>query len=189
MPTIDPLQLDVPEALATSRLRLRMPRAEEAPLVNAAVIESIQQIAAWMPWANPTPTPQQTLAWVRQAQAKFITREELHFLIFDLEGNFAGACGFHDIKWTVPKFEIGYWLRSNLSGRGYMTEAVRALTDLAFDHLDAARVEVRMDDRNERSWRVAERAGFTLEGILRRDARDVEGRLRDTRVYAKVRPE
>lgn len=44
-----------------------------------------------------------------------------------------------------------------------------------------------MDDRNERSWRVAERCGFQLEGTLRNSARTVDGQLRDTRVYAKVR--
>jgi RimJ/RimL family protein N-acetyltransferase len=43
-----------------------------------------------------------------------------------------------------------------------------------------------MDDRNERSWRVAERCGFTLEGILRNEAIGVHGELRNTRIYAKT---
>jgi RimJ/RimL family protein N-acetyltransferase len=38
-----------------------------------------------------------------------------------------------------------------------------------------------MDTRNERSWRVAERLGFVLEGVLRSDTRDPSGQLRDTR--------
>ena len=58
---------------------------------------------------------------------------------------------------------------------------------LAFDRLDAQRVELRMDARNESSWRVAERAGFTLEGTLRRDTRTPTGEPRDTRIYARVR--
>jgi RimJ/RimL family protein N-acetyltransferase len=53
--------------------------------------------------------------------------------------------------------------------------------------LKAERVEIRMDDHNVRSWRVAERAGFTLEGVLRRDALAPDGRVRNTRVYAQVR--
>ena len=44
-----------------------------------------------------------------------------------------------------------------------------------------------MDDRNERSRRIAERLGYVLEGTLKNDARDVQGNLRDTRVYAKIR--
>jgi RimJ/RimL family protein N-acetyltransferase len=90
----------------------------------------------------------------------------------------------HHIEWSVPRFEIGYWCRTSLAGRGYIREAVTALTWMAFETLGAARVEVRMDTQNERSWRVAERLGFQLEGVLRSDARANDGQLRDTRVYA-----
>ena len=51
----------------------------------------------------------------------------------------------------------------------------------------AQRVEIRMDDLNVRSWRVAERAGFTLEGVLRADRLTVTGTLSNTRIYARVR--
>lgn len=72
-------------------------------------------------------------------------------------------------------------------GHGFITEAVTALSRMAFDVLKAQRVEIRMDSRNTASWKVAERAGFTLEGVLRRDTVDVDGAVRDTRVYARVR--
>jgi ribosomal-protein-serine acetyltransferase len=65
-----------------------------------------------------------------------------------------------------------------------MTEAVVAATAFAFEQLSARRVEIRIDDRNERSCRVAERAGLLLEGVMRCDALDPEGKPRDTRVYA-----
>ena len=67
-----------------------------------------------------------------------------------------------------------------------MTETVRALARTAFDRLGARRVEIRTDAANERSWRVAERAGFTLEGVLRKDSVTPQGEPRDTRVYARV---
>ena len=68
-----------------------------------------------------------------------------------------------------------------------MTEAVRALSRMAFDALGARRVEVRMDDGNEPSRKVAERAGFTFEGLLRQDTLTVAGVPRNTRVYSRVR--
>jgi RimJ/RimL family protein N-acetyltransferase len=43
-----------------------------------------------------------------------------------------------------------------------------------------------MDSRNVRSGRVAERAGFTFEGVLRQDTLDPSGQARDTRVYSRV---
>jgi RimJ/RimL family protein N-acetyltransferase len=60
-------------------------------------------------------------------------------------------------------------------------------TRFAFNVLDARRVETRVDDRNLRSWRIPERLGFTLEGTLQNEARDVGGELRDMRAYAKIK--
>ena len=73
-------------------------------------------------------------------------------------------------------------------GRGYVSEVVRALTAVAFDRLGARRVEIHADDRNARSWRVAERCGFAHEGTLRSYRRAPDGSPEDTRVYAVVRP-
>ena len=87
------------------------------------------------------------------------------------------------VDWNVPRFEIGYWVRRRFEGQGYVTEAADAIARFAFGALGARRVEIRMDDRNERSWRVAERLGFRLEGVLRNESREGGG-LRDTRIYA-----
>ena len=62
--------------------------------------------------------------------------------------------------------EIGYVLHPDHSGRGYVTEACRALLALAFDGLDAHRVIARIDARNEPSARVARRLGMRQEAHL-----------------------
>ena len=82
---------------------------------------------------------------------------------------------------------IGYWVRRQFEGQGLVTEAVGAITRFAFETLRAQRVEIRTDDRNDRSWRVAERLGYRLEGVLRNESRDAYG-LRDTRIYAVTEP-
>ena len=92
----------------------------------------------------------------------------------------------HPRDWSVPSFEIGYWLRSSTVGKGYITEAVEALTQAAFQHLHAERIIIRCDSRNVRSARVAERAGYTLEATLRRDARAPDGSLRDTLQFVRL---
>ena len=107
-----------------------------------------------------------------------------------LHGNKGGGedgTGLHRFDWNVPRFEVGYWVRSSAQGRGYIAEAVQTLTRFAFDALQARRVEIRMSTANERSRAVAVRCGFTFEGVLRADSLGVDGQVRDTAVYARVR--
>jgi RimJ/RimL family protein N-acetyltransferase len=189
---MSPLLIDVPERIATERLVVRMPRAGDGAVVNAAVCASHAELAPWMPWAVTLPSVEESEAHCRRAQAKFLLREDLMMLVFarganDAEGELVGGSGLHRIDWTVRKFEIGYWRKTGCEGRGFMTEAVRAMARMAFDALDARRVEIRMDDRNVASWKLAERAGFTLEALLRFDSLTPAGEPRSTRIYARVR--
>ena len=190
--TIDPLLLDIPARIATARLVLRCPQAGDGAVLNAAVRESLAELRPWMPWARQAPTADESEAYCRRMAARFALREELNFLIFEAgesgaAGALVGSCGLHHIDWSVPRFEIGYWRRTGRGGRGFVAEAVDALERLSFEPLGARRVEIRVDDRNVRSARVAERAGFTLEGVLRSEALGADGAVRDTRVFARVR--
>ena len=189
---MDPILIDVPERIETERLVLRAPRAGDGAIVNEGIRASHAELAPWMPWAGTLPTLDESEAHCRRQQARFILREDFVLLMFVRdadggEGEFAGGTGLHRIDWTLRKFEIGYWRRTGCAGRGFVTEAVRAVSRLAFDSLAARRVEIRMDDANERSWRVAERAGFTLEALLRFDSATPKGEPRSTRIYARVR--
>ena len=188
---MDALLEDVPECLETDRLILRVARGSDAAALNAAVCESLDDLREYMPWAQTAPSLAQSNADCRRMQAKFLLRDDLPLFMFERradgsEGDFVGGSGLHRIDWNVRRFEIGYWCRTSRQGRGYVTEAAQALARFAFDALRARRVEVRMDDTNERSWRVAQRAGFALEGVLRSDSLNPKGEARDTRVYARV---
>ena len=183
-----PASLFIPDSFESARLIFRPPHPDEAADINTAVCESIDRLRPWMIWAQRPPTLEESRRFAGEAHAKFLARQELSLQMRRKSDSLlVGMTGFHDIDWTVPKLEIGYWARTNYTGQGYITEAVHCLTRLAFEILNANRVEIRMDDRNEKSWRVAERAGFPLEGILRNDERAPTGELRDTRIYAKVR--
>ena len=189
---MDPLLMDVPERIETENLVLRSPRRGDGPIVNAAVQASLEDLGPWLPWAGPGLSVDESEANCRRQQAKFILREDFVFLIFarradGQEGELLGGTGLHRIDWGLRRFEIGYWRKTGCEGRGIVTEATRAMARLAFDSLGARRVELRMDDSNERSWKVAERAGFTLEALLRFDALNPHGEPRSTRVYARVR--
>ena len=84
--------------------------------------------------------------------------------------------------------EIGYWLGVARWGRGMATAAVRAMTRYAFDMLELERVYAIVNTRNQGSVRVLEKAGFALEGTMRRAAIK-EGIVLDQFMYAATRTE
>ena len=189
---MDPLLIDVPDRVETERLVLRVPRAGDGRVLNDAIRVSHEELLPWLPWAGTLPSVDESEAHCRRQRARFILREDFLLLLFlrsadAAEGELVGGCGLHRIDWSLRKFEIGYWRKTGCGQRGLVTEAVRALARLAFDALDARRVEIRMDDRNVRSWKLAERAGFTLEALLRFDSVTPANEPRSTRIYARVR--
>jgi ribosomal-protein-serine acetyltransferase len=99
-----------------------------------------------------------------------------------------GSSGLHDIDWAVPRFEIGYWVRTRYEGQGYITEAVLGITDFARNVLGARRLTIRCDTTNQRSAAVARRAGFEHEGTLRRIRRHhLTDELVDEMIFALIR--
>ena len=184
-----PILLDIPDAFESERLLLRSPRAGDGEAINRAVAESLEELRPWMPWATEAPSLADSEEVVRRAAAKFQAREDFMLLLWDkASGGLVGASGMHRIDWEIPAVEIGYWVRTSMSGRGYITEAVNAITRFAFETVGAYRVEIRCDERNDRSAAVARRAGFMLEGILHNERRNhLTLELRNTMVFAKIR--
>jgi RimJ/RimL family protein N-acetyltransferase len=67
--------------------------------------------------------------------------------------------------------EIGYWVRSDLTGEGIGTEVTARTIQLGFDELNYHKIVLRIAVGNERSDRIAKRLGFTLEGTLRHEVK------------------
>jgi RimJ/RimL family protein N-acetyltransferase len=174
-----------PPRIETERLILRVPSVFDAPAANAAQRESFADLQRWMKWATTPISLEETTTYARMASEVFGSGEDFALWAF-LKGadEFVLACGLHHCDWEVPKFEIGYWCRTSYQGHGYVTEAVRALTRVGFEQLGANRLEIRCDERNSRSRRVAERAGYRLEAKLKNDSRAPDGALRNTLIYA-----
>lgn len=82
--------------------------------------------------------------------------------------------------------ELGYWLSESYWGRGIVTEAVAALTDWGFVAFPLSRIYALPFARNIASARVLEKAGYSLEGRLRRSAIK-QGEIVDQLMYARIR--
>ncbi|OKP74640.1 acetyltransferase [Paenibacillus sp. P3E] len=185
---INPILMNFPENFESNRLLIRAAQWGDGAAVNEAVHESLAELSPWMPWAQVPPTVQESEASIRRSHLQFMERKDLRMLLYHKDsGQLVGSSGLHRIDWQTRKFEIGYWVRTSCSRQGYISEAVDAITDYAIRELGANRIEIRCDSRNTQSARVAGRLGFTLEGIIRNDKCDVEGALRDTMLFSKVR--
>ena len=181
------LLLDIPEVVKTARLTLEATRAGRGAQIGEAVNESYAQLKPWMPWAQEPQSQEDSEAHCRTMQAKWHAREEIDYCFLrSADGMLVGKGGLHTIDWSLPKFEIGYWIRTSCAGQGFATEATEALARMARSALGAVRLEIRSDARNAASRRVAEKCGFELEGIHRRSRRDNAGELADACMYARV---
>ena len=79
---------------------------------------------------------------------------------------------------------VGYWLLEDGRGKGRATRAVRLMASWALPEMRLGRLQLHTDPENVASQRVAERAGFTREGVLRADNGRREGTRADAVVYS-----
>jgi RimJ/RimL family protein N-acetyltransferase len=188
----DPILIDLPTTIVTERLVMRPPQAGDGEMLHAAIAESLPELRrflASLPWVAGEQTVASAEAYCRNAQANFLARKDLPFLVLEkATGEIIGATGLHRTVWSTLKTEIGYWGRVSRARNGFIGEAVAALTDYAFASLRAVRVEIVTDEENDRSRRVAERCRFVLEGVLRNERRAPDGTLRNTCIYSRIEP-
>ncbi|MDC3413163.1 GNAT family N-acetyltransferase [Terrihalobacillus insolitus] len=185
---MNPILFDFPHEFETERLLIRMPKPGDGKAVYDAIRASVNELKPWLPFAQNEQSEEDTELNIREANIKFLKREDLRLLVFHKEtGQLVCSSGLHRINWDVPKFEIGYWADTRFSGQGFTTEAVKGISEFAFYELKAQRVEIRCDSNNLKSRAIPERLSFMLEGILKNEDRSVDGKeLRDTCVYSKV---
>lgn len=162
-------------------------RPEDAQALFEAVAESRDHIRPYLPFADFHQSVEESLDWINQQRGKWILREDMNLGIWGIEDNrYLGGTGLHPRNWEIRYFEIGYWLRASAEGHGYMTEAVRLLTDYALYSLKANRLEIRCDERNTRSANVARRLGYAEEGRLRNREPGPDGSLRTMLFFARI---
>lgn len=175
------------DELVGERIVVRHYRADDARALMEAVEESRDHIRPWLPFADEHRSVEESRHWIIGQNAKWLLRETMNCSIWEKVGNrFLGGIGLYPHNWDTGYFEIGYWLRKSAEGHGYVTEAVKLLTDYALTQLGANRVEIRCDERNTRSASVAKRLGFVQEALLRNHESAPDGSLRSTLIFARI---
>jgi RimJ/RimL family protein N-acetyltransferase len=104
-------------------------------------------------------------------------------------GSYVGETYLANANWDVPCIELGYFLVKASTGKGYATEAARAVIRFAFEYLMVSRIELQIAAGNTASTRVAELCGFRLEGRLRQRQPKKDGSVVDRIWYGLLRTE
>jgi RimJ/RimL family protein N-acetyltransferase len=168
--------------LVLERCEVRSWERGDAP----SLLASANNRKVWLNLRDQFPYPytaEDADVWVRTARQ---LRPETSFAIV-VDGLVAGAIGI-ELKDDVYRrsAEIGYWLGERYWGRGVATEALRAMTAWSFAHFDLVRLYAHVFEWNPASSRVLEKAGYVLEGRLRK-AVVKDGHTIDALLYAYVK--
>ena len=166
-------------------VELRLLREAHAEALFTLTDRNREYLRRWLPWVEGTGVVKATANFIRNGRDQLRRNDGLHTGIW-YRGGLVGVAGYHYWNWTSRKTEIGYWLAAPLQGKGIVTRACAALVDYAFRNLGLNRIEIRTATGNARSRAVAERLGFTQEGILREAEWSAEGVV-DQVVYGLLR--
>ncbi|MFC0777135.1 GNAT family N-acetyltransferase [Flavobacterium sp. HJSW_4] len=104
--------------------------------------------------------------------------------IFSLENNeFIGHISVREIDWRIPKGELAYFIFEKYKGNNYGAEALTSFKNWCFAEKKFNRLFMKIAEENTASIKVAERSGFTYEGLLKKDYRKREEDLTDMKIY------
>ena len=169
-----------PEPLVTTRLRLEPTRARHGDAMWTAIQRSLPELSRWMIWAVD-PLKEQTLAFAAGAEREWAAKQAWHFTIVH-EETVAGHISLLRSNLLAGYSELGYWIRSDVAGQGFATEAGLAVIDYGFAVVGLHRIELQAAVTNRASLRVAAKLGFQSEGICR-DRTRTRGGWVDTELF------
>lgn len=178
--------------ITTSRLIIRPPEPQAATAVLAYIIENQTYLTPWEPLRSAN---YYTLAFHQEQIRNELSERErglgVRFYIRERysPGTIIGMINLANVVRGAGQFcTTGYSLAESVQGRGYMTEALTAVVEFAFNKIGLHRVQANYIPRNERSGHVLRRCGFLVEGYAR-DYLMINGRWEDHILTAITKPE
>ncbi|HEY2518295.1 MAG TPA: GNAT family protein [Polyangiaceae bacterium] len=172
--------------LETSRLILTPIDTADARDLWAAVDASRAHLEPWLPWVPFNVDAEASFRYAEASAQDWDNARACRFCIRDKIGRrLVGVVGLEAFAHLHQSVELGYWLRIDACGKGFMTEAARATVDFALRGLHAHRVRVAAATDNHASLGVIRRLGFHFEGIARQAER-CNGRWLDHAVFAAL---
>lgn len=163
---------------------------KEIELADAAEIyqtidKQREYLSEWLPFVEITQDIRFTQNFIK-SYLKSDRVDKTFIILFDNE--FVGLIGLKDTDTENFKTEIGYWLSEPFQHKGIITKSCKTILNYAFYDMDMHRIKITVATENYKSQKVAERLGFTKEGIERDGELHTRGFV-DLVVYGLLRDE
>ncbi|MEI6805311.1 MAG: GNAT family protein [Myxococcaceae bacterium] len=163
-------------------LRLRMLGLENTSELFLLIEKNREYLERWFEWTHDIKSEQECLNFIEQCNQKYQSSKAFDLGIW-LDDDLIGMIGFYEINWTHRHAEISYWITQEQQGKGYVRQCVQAMMTYAFKEYNLNRIEILCALDNLRSRSVAEKLGFTFEGVKREDFQFM-GRFFDEACYS-----
>jgi len=134
---------------------------------------------------NCMSTPKSIAEAKKEIREKLQTKKERASFVIVVNQEVVGEIGLHHV---IPKHSamISYWIAAKCRGKGIITKAVKLITDYGFKKFKLVRIQGNVRTFNKSSARVLEKAGYKLEGILKKGSFK-NGKYMDNMIWAKVK--
>ncbi len=172
--------------LRSRRIYLRPLRGSDAEAVFTAVDSSRPNLDRFMDWSPHTTRVKDAANFIRRSISGRRQGTMFEFGVFDATNDaYIGNCGLENIRRRINSVEIGYWIRSDRHRQGIATESAALVLKFAFAEMRFHRMILRAATDNAGSIRVAEKLGFTFDGLQRHELRLSRGWL-DYKVFSML---
>ena len=160
-----------PEKILTERLILRRIGRRDADPVVDAVQNSLPDLTRWLPWAHAGYAKDDAVAYIRDSVQSWKEGRAFDYAIRSASepNKHLGNVSIWHVSRLGKIGEIGYWVRTDATSKGIASESTDAMLGLGFSTLNLHKITLRIAVGNEPSIRVAEKLGFTREGVLREE--------------------
>jgi RimJ/RimL family protein N-acetyltransferase len=184
--------LDITRVINTERVYLRAYKNGDGPLYYNASLRNREHLSEFesrnimMSLIND----EQTEEVISKLTEAWVSGKYFFIGIFDKVTNaWVGQVYVESTNTELPEFAIGYVADMNYEGKGYISEAVKAVLAVLFDDSGAHRVKADCNENNLRSWHLLERCGFKREGHVRENKRNTDGSFHGDFLYGLLKQE
>lgn len=142
-------------------------------------------IARWNPVQSADGAEEAARTWIKHRN-DWSTGEHASWVLSNADGRMLGSISLHHIDVDHENAEVGYWIAPGVRGRGLAARGVELAARFAFTTLGFRRLYLYHSVENPASCRVADRAGFALEGTLRESYLYGDGRFHDEHLHGRL---